>query len=612
MYISKPPLFIASLFTSSGASADAVRGDRPRNVQASVAPREWWGRTDQYLRESVTHDAIQPGKKRAYAGVLATVAASLTILVSGIASAQTTIENPPLLPRDVTVFPMRDFTSIEGFVPNADVLIQVRRSGVVSDAVGRTDAAGFIEVNHPGGVCWRNVTPDIIAGDTVRVTYRDTSNNQKLVPPPLKDTGAATNTQNVTASQAIELADGTVVIKGNATLPNGNRIPLDRLEVRIVNPEFIDPTISRIGKRDIRADSAGGRIDGVNGNPIPGTSGTLTFDAATGSAFTAVLTGLTAEERQLAVSGQTRVMGWQQTTPAGDRLGMTIYEVGEIGGPGVGGCPPGPGGVVASAPPTPPVHYTPTSLLDAAVQANQPSLKDVVVFPERDFISIAGFPAGTELQVVVRRGTNDKPVIGTSRGIVGKGGVFEVNHPGGACWTGQTPNIQAGDMVDVFNILTPGVGQTQRVIDTKVTKPAFINATTGEVRVTGNAMNIDGTRFPLRLMEQRIINPDFVNTRIGRRDIRADINGGRVQNIAGGRGDLDGTAANLGDWRAIYTGLNDAEKLIAVAGQSRAMAWLSTNNNGDRFGLTISEFGEVGGPGMGGCPSPGNNSIAIP
>ena len=114
-------------------------------------------------------------------------------------------------------------------------------------------------------------------------------------------------------------------------------------------------------------------------------------------------------------------------------------------------------------------------------------------------------------------------------------------------------------------------------------------------------------------MEQRIINPDFTSTRIGRRDIRADTSGGRVENVPGGAGNLLRTGASPSDqWRAIYTGLNDAEKQFAVAGQSRAMAWLSTNGNGDRFGMTISEFGEVGGPGMGGCPAPGNTSIAIP
>jgi hypothetical protein len=51
-----------------------------------------------------------------------------------------------------------------------------------------------------------------------------------------------------------------------------------------------------------------------------------------------------------------------------------------------------------------------------------------------------------------------------------------------------------------------------------------------------------------------------------------------------------------------------------VAGQSRAIAWHSTNGNGngDRFGITIFEAGELSGPGFGGCPATGNASIAIP
>ena len=514
---------------------------------------------------------------------------------------------------DVTVFPSRDFTSMEGFAKNADVLVQVRRGGLVSDAVGRTDSTGSLEVNHPGGVCWRTVTPDITAGDTVRVTYRDTTNNRSLVPPPITGSGAATNTQNVTATQAYQLADGTVVVKGKAILASGSRIPLNRLEVRIINPEFFDTLTSRIEDRDIRADSSGGSIKGANG-PVPGTSGTLAYDSATGTSFTATFRGLNEDERQLAVSGQTRVMGWQQTTGAGDRLGMTIYEVGEIGGPGMGGCPAGPGGVVASAPPAPPVHYSPDSLLDASFLGNQPSLKDVTVFPERDFLSVEGFDPGTELQVVVRRGTSDTPVIGTARGIVARGGVFEVNHPGGVCWSGQTPNILAGDFIDVFRVANGAfsAGQTQRVIDTKVTRPAFINAD-GNIRVNGSATTESGEALPLRFMEQRVINPDFNETRIDRRDIRADTSGGRVENVPGGAGNLLRTGVSPStEWRAIYTGLNDAEKQLAVAGQSRAMAWLSTNSNGDRFGLTISEYGETGGPGMGGCPPPGSASIAIP
>jgi len=539
---------------------------------------------------------------------LAALAATLGIALSGAAVAQV-INNPPILPQEITVFPERDFTSISGFAPNADVLVQLIRNRVaVGEARGKTDATGFLEVNHPGGVCWKDVTPDIGPADVVRVTYRND------VPTAVKNSGAATTTQNVTAAQAFDAGDGTVVVKGRALLASGSRIALNRLEVRIVNPEFIGGLGSRIAKRDIRADSAGGRMDGADGNPISGTRGTLAYESATATTFTAVFSGLNPDERLLVVEGQTRVMAWQQTTTAGDRLGMTIYEVGQFGGPGIGGCPPGPNGVVAPQNPGAPVYYLPANLLDASLPGNQFALKDVTVFPERDFISIAGFAAGTELQVVVRRNTLASPVVGTARGIVGRGGIFEVNHPGGVCWSGQTPDIRPGDRVDVFQVMQGQfyAGQTQRVIDARVTRSAFITAT-GEVRVDGAATDASGAPLSLQLMEQRIIQPDFNDTRIGRRDIRADTTGGRVENIPGATGWLlrTGDATTSSDWRAVYTGLNATEQQLAVAGQSRAMAWLSTNGNGDRFGMTIFEAGAVGGPGMSGCPAAGNASIAI-
>ena len=544
----------------------------------------------------------------------------MTMLAPGAAIAQT-ISNPPLMPQQIVVCPERDFVSATGFAPNADVQVQLRRPGGIGNrnANGRTDENGFLEVNHPGGVCWLVETPDIVPADLVRVIYRNTTYNVQNNPTVVIGSGAATTAQNVMATQAYDAGNGTVVIKGKAQLANGSRIPLNRLEVRIVNPDFIGATGSRIGRRDIRADSGGGRVDGVGGNPIPGTSGTLAYDAPAVAStlplpvtFTAVFSGLNVDERRLVVEGQTRAMAWQQTAPAGDRLGMTIYEAGELGGPGIGGCPPGPNGVVAPKNPTAPVPYDPAFLLDAANSVNQPSLKEVTVFPERDFISIAGFLPGTDLQVVVRRGNSSAPVVGTARGIVGTGGIFEVNHPGGVCWSGQTPNILPGDWIDVFKVMSMSFseGQTQRVIDTRITKAAFITAA-GGVRINGIAVDAVGAPLPLRLTEQRIIQPDFKNTRIGRRDIRADVDGGRVENIQGATGMLLRTPGTAAEWHAIYTGLNLDEQQVAVKGQSRAMAWLSTNTNGDRYGMTIYEAGEVGGPGFSGCPATGSASIAI-
>src|SRR3712207_3970893 len=41
----------------------------------------------------------------------------------------------------------------------------------------------------------------------------------------------------------------------------------------------------------------------------------------------------------------------------------------------------------------------------------------------------------------------------------------------------------------------------------------------------------------------------------------------------------------------------------------RAMSWQEEDADGNRQGLTIAEFGELGGPGMGGCPAgPGDST----
>jgi hypothetical protein len=521
---------------------------------------------------------------------------------------------PPIatspLPADAIVFTNRDFVSISNLKPNEDLLVEVIRNNLPVAVANnpRTDANGFVEVNHPGGVCWDKTTPDIVANDLIKVSYKRD-----------KTVATQTLTQDVKASQAEYGDTGKtfVVIKGTAQA-NGSPIDLSLLEIRIINREFIDPSrlFSRIGKRDIRADSAGGRIDGTDGKPISGTRGILAYDPYDAEKnpnrtnFTATFTGLSPTELQLVVEGQTRVMGWASTDGAGNRLGVTIYEVAEFGGPGMGNCPGGPGGVVeAKAPPENLVPYNPAQLVDAK---NAPQEAIATVFPDRDFVSIDGFPAGTDLQVVVRRPSlSGKPVIGTARGIVGRSGIFEVNHPGGACWAGQTPDIAADDWIDIVKIVSNSAvsGQTQRVINTKITVPA--GPQNSQVVVSGTALDETGATLPLDQIEQRIVNPDFRATGLKRRDIRATLAGVRVSGLTGL---IAPYAAGCGPdcvWKATYTGLDPAAQTAALAGQSRSLAWLNTFN-GNRSGITISEQSELGGPGMGNCPARGNFSIMMP
>jgi hypothetical protein len=237
-----------------------------------------------------------------------------------------------------------------------------------------------------------------------------------------------------------------------------------------------------------------------------------------------------------------------------------------------------------------------SSIAAAAV----PSFPDnVVVFPDRDFITIEGYQdhVNETALVEVKRGGQ---VIGSAKGVVQAGDVaFEINHPGGYCWgagTGLsvTPNIQPGDVATVT--FEDGTTGDTTVADAAVTSDAVLNGNT--LTVTGHV----GASVIRAQMEQRIINPDLVDTAVGRRDIRA-VPGGLTPAPKGGY------ASNLefsGDtFTATYVFDDPDVALIASEADlgERAMSWQVEDADGNRQGLTIAEFGEPGGPGMGGCPA---------
>src|SRR3954470_15919603 len=95
--------------------------------------------------------------------------------------------------------------------------------------------------------------------------------------------------------------------------------------------------------------------------------------------------------------------------------------------------------------------------------AAPPAFPDnVVVFPDRDFVTIEGYQnhIGETALVEVAR---DGKVIGSAKGVVEEGDVaFEINHPGGVCWgagTGLnvTPDIRPGDKATIsFNGIEAG------------------------------------------------------------------------------------------------------------------------------------------------------------
>lgn len=241
---------------------------------------------------------------------------------------------------------------------------------------------------------------------------------------------------------------------------------------------------------------------------------------------------------------------------------------------------------------------------------------NIVIFPDRDFVSIEGWEDDVDKTITITV-TRDGQVTGRGEGVVAPGGVaIEVNHPGGVCWgTGAgapfvTPDIQAGDLVTVAIDGEP-------VADT-----ASIDAAVGDT-ADGPALEIDpldptvlyvrghlGPGVDTARLEQRIIAPDLRDTVIARRDVRA-LPGPRVTDARGqydsalefGPADADGV-----DFTATYwfpEGEDSPGQIATLAknGGARIMAWQEEDLDANRQGLTISEFGEPGGPGFGGCPN---------
>ncbi len=233
--------------------------------------------------------------------------------------------------------------------------------------------------------------------------------------------------------------------------------------------------------------------------------------------------------------------------------------------------------------------------------AAPPAFPDnIVVFPDRDFITIEGYQdhlGETATVEVTRAGVG---IVGSAQAVVEEGDVaFEVNHPGGYCWgagTGLkvTPDIRGGDVVTI-KFGGKAAGDTT-VAEAAVTEVQHASGSS-IVKVIGRLGAGDN---PLQL-EQRVVNPDLRDTIINRRDVRA-VPGPLVAAPRGGYSSSLETSGSTFTATYDYQDAAIAAK-VAAGGGERLMSWQVEDADANRQGLTIAEFGELGGPGMGGCPN---------
>src|SRR3954454_25095857 len=177
--------------------------------------------------------------------VLAAGCLAVFFAAFGAGSASAAISAPPVAGHNITIFPDRDFVHVDGYPAGQSMTINVVRNGtVIGTATGAPDAAGILEVNHPGGICWTTVTPDILPGDVV----------QALTDPAVP-TGDATTTANVAVTDGpVTDAAGHVIVRGIAQDAAGAPLPLGQLEQRMVNAGGFTSTQHR---RDARAPGDG-------------------------------------------------------------------------------------------------------------------------------------------------------------------------------------------------------------------------------------------------------------------------------------------------------------------------------------------------------------------
>jgi membrane protein implicated in regulation of membrane protease activity len=594
------------------------------------------------------------------------IACTLAVAGVGLASAAraeaVTINDPPPPGHSITVFPARDFVSASGYLDTHAYRVEVQHpldvgGGVLVSQRRIAPNGGLLEVNHPGGACWTGTTPDIRAGDIVRVIDEDTGETDQ------------TTVANVTARRPVQTAPDTVQGHAIGVAADGTPLPVDQLEHRLVAP---NDTFNLNGRRDLRASST------------PGQAGRLAYDAAGSTSWTATYGGLGAADVTRALGAQAQAV-WLGRDPAA-ATESTVFEIGA----GITGGPqapcaapkeilPPPLGADAQAP-TVPTNVTavvsgnntvtlnwtdstdnvgvvaygiyrngqplfdvqnpdgsapaPTTFTDAnvppgtytysvdavddignrsAAQATDPVTtaanpapqvpvneppaggKKFTLFPSRDFVTIDGYAPGETATVqVIRNGA----IVASADDVIPVDGSVQVNHPGGVCWNGTTPELRTNDIV---RALTYGPDGALRQID----QATVANVTVGQpvqtgpdsIEIHGTAQGHDGKPLPLAQIEQRLVSssadPFEFN---GRRTLRAPTDGTLAY-------DTDNNPSGE-KWTATYTGLSAADVTKALAVESRVM-WLGRDPlAGAELTIYENNVADPPGPAPALCTSP--------
>lgn len=238
------------------------------------------------------------------------------------------------------------------------------------------------------------------------------------------------------------------------------------------------------------------------------------------------------------------------------------------------------------------------------------SPNNIICFPERDFCTIENFIDNTGKNLLVEVNRNGA-IIGSAVGTVsGNIDAFEINHPGALCWGDGTslkvtPDIRGGDLITIKSgalLLGDMTISNGYITSYSLTSTTFI--------ITGF---VDSNVVPGNV-EVRIVNPLLSGTPVQKKQVNA-ATGPLTPNVGFSSGlEIIGTT-----FKATFVFNNQQTADIAGSGEGMSLRmWQETDLNGARQGLTVSEYGEIGGPWSSVCPqgpqnigSPVANSISV-
>ena len=244
-------------------------------------------------------------RRRASGGRLFKTSA-LAVLAGAVAAAGMMLPADAAVRDPHTVFVLKNdsIVEVEGLVAGENTLVQVLRNGVVVGSVNSpaSNPGGTLIINHD--LCWDNFTPQILPGDTVRVTTAQGVDTVRV--------------RNISADAGPTSAGaGSFTIRGTIT----PRVPVGQLQV------------------EARGDTPGGvRFRPLAPDVSDGVTGTIAYDAATGGAFTATFTGLSPDQDAAidqGTLGEFNVAHVAATGAGGDLKEVTMATQGEpVAGPG--------------------------------------------------------------------------------------------------------------------------------------------------------------------------------------------------------------------------------------------------------------------------------------